>query len=60
MLLSMLSDFRVPLKVWTSFASDNAGELVNNLLKAERLIFIISKNLRSLRVKRVFWQAANR
>ena len=36
---SMLSDFRVPLKVWTSFASDNAGELVNNLLIDRKIDF---------------------
>ena len=36
---SMLSDFRAPLKVWTSFASDNAGELVNNLLTGRKIDF---------------------
>ena len=29
---SMLSDFRAPLKLWTSFASDSVGETISNLL----------------------------
>ena len=48
---SMLSDFRAPLKVWTSFASDSVGEIISN---------IILRNLKFLLVKRVFWQAVSR
>ena len=36
---SMLSDFRAPLKVWTSFASDNAGDLVKNLFISRKIDF---------------------
>ena len=29
---SILSDFKAPLKVWTSFASDSVGEIISNIL----------------------------
>ena len=34
---SMLSDFRAPLKVWTSFASDSVGEIISNLLLSREI-----------------------